>query len=130
MKQATRRAPRPLGAPVGSMQQKLRRICTGCKAAEESLSFGPRAFRVRGTPFAVRDWYRDGDCLWPKVPPAERAAPFATWGWFAAPYGPRRTAPCARLEAIDWRRIRPPHDRIPCALAAASRARTRRGAGR
>jgi hypothetical protein len=129
MKQATPHAPHPLDAPVGSALQNLRRIRAGSAAAEESLAFGHPAFRVRGTPFAVLDRYRDRDCLWLMVPAAERAASLASPGWFAAPYDPRHTALCVRLEASDWRRFCP-HDRITGALAAASRARTQRGASR
>jgi hypothetical protein len=129
MKRTTRHAPRPLGTPVGPALQNLRRTCAGREAVEESLFLGHAAFRVHGTPFAVLDRSRGSGCLRRKLPAAERAALRASPGWFKTPNDPRRSALSKRLAAIDGRRVHP-HDRIGRALVAASRARTRRGAGR
>ncbi len=99
---------------------RLRDLCAGWEGIEEGLSFGHPTFRVGRTPFAVLDRYAGNDCLWLKVPPEARDALVATPGWFAAPYDPRRTALCVRLDAIDWRRIRA-HVRVSYALAATAR---------
>jgi predicted DNA-binding protein (MmcQ/YjbR family) len=119
------RAPRALSSEASSALERLRRLCAGWKDLEESLTFGHPTLRVGGTAFAVLDRYRDSDCLWLKVPPDTRATLLATPGWFEAPYDPRRTALCVRLETIDWRRIRA-HVRVSYALAAVPRARQRR----
>jgi predicted DNA-binding protein (MmcQ/YjbR family) len=118
------RAPRALSRAARSALEHLRRLCAGWDGLEESLSFGHPTLRVGGAPFAVLDRYDDCDCLWLKVPPEARDALLATPGWFAAPYDPRRTALCVRLDAIDWRRVRA-HVRVSYALAGAPRARRR-----
>ena len=121
------RAPRALSREARRALERLRRLCAAWNGLEENLSFGHPTFRVGGAPFAVLDRYDDSDCLWLKVPPDARAALLASPGWFAAPYDPRRTALCVRLDAIDWRRIRA-HVRVSYALAATPRRR--RGPGR
>ena len=120
------RAARAPGDAAGSALQRLRRMCAGWAGLEERPSFGHPALRVGGVAFAVLDRYEDGDCLWLTVPADARAALLATPGWFAAPYDPRRTALCVRLDSIDWRRIRA-HVRVSYALAAASRVHRTRG---
>lgn len=111
------RAPRALSAAAEAALARLQRLLAGWDGVEQTTSFGHPTFRVAGTAFAVLDRYQEHDCLWLKVPLAERDARLSTPGWFAAPYDPRRTALCVRLEAIDWRRIRP-LVRISYALAA------------
>jgi predicted DNA-binding protein (MmcQ/YjbR family) len=118
------RAPRALSAAARAALARLQRLLAGWDGVELTTSFGHPTFRVAGAAFAVLDRYQESDCLWLKVPPAERDALLATPGWFAAPYDPRRTALCVRLEAIDWRRIRP-RVRISYALAAGSGRRSR-----
>jgi predicted DNA-binding protein (MmcQ/YjbR family) len=121
--------PRDLSVPAAAALARLRRLCAGWDGLAESASFGHPTFRVRGKPFAVLDRYGGHDCLWLKVPPAGRASLLATPGWFPAPYDPRHTALCVRLEAIDWRRIRP-QLQISYALVARQPARSRRPAAR
>jgi predicted DNA-binding protein (MmcQ/YjbR family) len=104
---------------------RLRRMLAGWDGLEEAPSFGHPTFRVGGAPFAVLDRYHEHDCLWLKVASTERDALLAAPGWFPAPYDPRHTALCVRLESIDWRRIRP-YLRISYALAAAVPARAAR----
>jgi hypothetical protein len=128
MKKASRQAPRALSTAARSALTHLRRLCAGWDGLAERPSFGHPTLRVGGAPFAVLDRYQDSDCLWLRVPSAERDALLATPGWFAAPYDPRSTALCVRLDAIDWRRIRA-NVRISYALAAAPRPRARRGTG-
>lgn len=113
---------RALGREAATALERLRRLCGDWDGVEESLSFGHPTLRVGGVPFAVLDRYGGSDCLWLKVPPEARSALRATPGWFAAPYDPRQTALCVRLEAIDWRRMRA-HLRVSYALAAAPRGR-------
>ena len=125
-RQAPRRAPRVLSSEAGAALGRLRHLCAGWDGLEENLSFGHPTFRVGGAPFAVLDRYDGSDCLWLKVPLDARDALLATPGWFAAPYDPRRTALCVRLDAIDWRRIRA-QLRVSYVLAATPRAH--RGAG-
>ena len=117
---ARRRAPRALSGAAQLALERLRRLCAGWDGVAENLSFGHPTFRVGGAPFAVLDRYDDSDCLWLKVPPAARDALLAARGWFAAPYDPRRTALCVRLDTIDWRRMRA-HIRVSYALAATPR---------
>jgi hypothetical protein len=126
---ARRRPPAPSTAARSALA-RLRRACADWGGVSEAPSFGHPALRVRGVPFAVLDRYRGHACLWLRVAPPERAALLATHGWFPAPYDPRQGALCVRLEAIDWRRIRPLL-RISYALAAGGPARSaRRPAGR
>lgn len=122
MKPGSRHAPRALSPEGRAALGHLRRLSAGWDRLEERLSFGHPTLRVGGVPFAVLDHYQGGDCLWLRVPRAERAALLGTPGWFAAPYDPRRTALCVRLNAADWRRLRA-QVRISYALAAAPAAR-------
>lgn len=102
-----RRAPRALSAAAAAALARLERLLADWDGVERTTTFGHPTFRVAGAAFAVLDRYQQHDCLWLKVPPQERDARLATPGWFAAPYDPRQTALCVRLDAIDWRRIRP-----------------------
>ena len=129
MKQPAGRAPRVLSTEARGALERLRRLCADWRGLEDGRSFGHPTLRVDGAPFAVLDRYDGADCLWLRVPASEREALLATPGWFAAPYDPRRTALCVRLDAIDWRRARA-HVRVSYALAAAPRPRPRRKAGR
>ena len=124
-----KKPPRPLSAPAEAALARLRRLVGGWDGLEERQSFGHPAFHVGARPFAVLDHYQDADCLWLRIPADERAQLLATPGWFAAPYDPRRTALCVRLDAIDWRRIRA-RVRISYALAATPQPRAARGARR
>jgi hypothetical protein len=123
------RALRPLSPLAIAALKRLRKLTSGWDGLEERLSFGHPAFQVRGKAFAVLDHYQDADCLWLQVPAEERSGLLATPGWFAAPYDPRRTALCIRLDAVDWRRVRT-RVRISYALAAVPKSRAARTARR
>lgn len=85
---------------------RLRRVAARLPGSREARSFGHPAFLVAGQAYAVLDRYAAAPCLWLKVDPMERRALLARRGWFAAPYDPRRSALCCRLDALDWRRVR------------------------
>jgi predicted DNA-binding protein (MmcQ/YjbR family) len=119
------KTPRPLSFQAKAALARLREFTDGWDGLEERLSFGHPALRARGKAFAVLDHYQDADCLWLQVPAEERSGLLATPGWFAAPYDPRRTALCIRLDAVDWRRVRT-RVRISYALAAVPKSRAAR----
>jgi hypothetical protein len=88
--------------------QSLRTICRSLdEEVEETTSFGNPAFKCGRRVFAVLDRYDGADCLWLHVHFARREVLLGSPGWFPSPYDPMETALCCRLDAIDWRKIRP-----------------------
>jgi hypothetical protein len=97
-------------------RERLRKLVAQFKDVTETLTFGHPTFQTHGKTFAVLDHYQGADCLWLRVDSMERPMLLKMPGWFAAPYDPRQSALCIRLDAIDWRRIKP-HLRLSRLLA-------------
>ena len=116
------RPPRPLSPDARSALERLRRLLKCFDDVAETRTFGHPTFQTRGKTFVVLDRYEGADCLWLRVNVMEHTTLLKMPGWFAAPYDPRHTALCIRLDAIDWRRISP-HIRLSRLIAQASAAR-------
>jgi len=101
----TRRIEREWSPSARAALGRVRELCLALEGSDEGLSFGNPTFRAGGKPFLVLDRYRDRECLWLRVEPAERADLLTLRGWFASPYDPRAKALCCALEHLDWRRV-------------------------
>jgi hypothetical protein len=119
------RPPRTLSPDARAAIQRLRRHVAPFDDVTETLTFGNPTFQTHGKTFAVLDRYQGADCLWLRVDSMERPTLLKMPGWFAAPYDPRQSALCIRLDAIDWRRISS-HIRISRLLAQHSVAKRKR----